>query len=560
MNMEQQKVETKFINELTVQKDEHPQPDIEIHEPYGPAGFAGVFNNHYVALCATFSALGGVLFGYDQGVISVTLTMDIFLERFYEIADGYPSASFNKGLMTAMITLGALIGAANAGWLADKYSRRYSIGIAVVVFTIGSALQVGSIAYAMLVVARLIGGFGIGVLSAVTPMYIAEISPPEIRGTLLVMEEYSIIVGIVVAFWITYGTQHIPNEWCWRLPFLIQLFPGIVLGAGIFFLPESPRWYGSKGRDAEALTALAKLRQLPPTDPKVQREWFSIRAEARLKKEISAERHPNLQDRSRISRIKLQGASWADCFRKGCLRRSHVGVGLMFFQQFVGINALIYYSPTLFKTMGLNPGMQLIMSGVLNCCQLLGCTSSLWTMDRFGRRTLLLWGSVLMSICHIIIAGLVGEGQKDWSANGGMGWTAVVFLLFYMLAFGATWGPVPWAMPAEIFPSSLRAKGVALSTCSNWLNNFIIGLITPPLISATNNYGAYIFFAAFCTLSGIWVFAFVPETNGRALEEMDHVFQDAGGSEEEEIRKLRIERELATSTAIYAPCPPKEEV
>lgn len=201
-------------------------------------------------------------------------------------------------------------------------------------------------------------------------MYISEISPPEIRGTLLVLEEFSIIVGIVVAFWITYGTKNITNEWSWRLPFLLQILPGLVLGCGIVFLPFSPRWLGSKGRDEEALVALAQLRRLPVTDPRVQQEWFDIRAEARLVKEISNERHPNLQDGTRTSRLKLELASWADLFKKGCLRRTHVGVGIMFFQQFVGINALIYYSPTLFETMGLNSSMQLIMSGVLNIMQL----------------------------------------------------------------------------------------------------------------------------------------------------------------------------------------------
>lgn len=212
-------------------------------------------------------------------------------------------------------------------------------------------------------------------LSAVAPLYISEISPPEIRGTLLVLEEFSIIVGIVVAFWITYGTRVMDTEWCWRLPFLLQILPGLVLGIGIVFLPFSPRWLGSKGREEEALVALSRLRRLPPTDSRVQQEWFDIRAEARLQDEISRERHPDLQDGTKTSRIKLEVASWADLFKKGCWRRTHVGVGIMFFQQFVGINALIYYSPTLFETMGLDSSMQLIMSGVLNIMQLVNSTS-----------------------------------------------------------------------------------------------------------------------------------------------------------------------------------------
>jgi MFS family permease len=139
-----------------------------------------------------------------------------------------------------------------------------------------------------------------------------------------------------------------------------------------------------------------------------------------------------------------------------------------------GINALIYYSPSLFETLGQDYEMQLLLSGIINCTQLVGVATSLWTMDRFGRRPLLLTGAALMFICHLIIAVLVGKFGGRWLDFAVEGWVAVAFLFFYMFSFGATWGPVPWAMPSEIFPSSLRAKGVALSTCSNWFNNFVI--------------------------------------------------------------------------------------
>ncbi|KAF7557072.1 hypothetical protein G7Z17_g895 [Cylindrodendrum hubeiense] len=500
-------------------------------QPYGPSGFKGIFTSRYVALCASFSAIGGLLFGYDQGVISVTLVMDQFLERFPEVSDGASGAGFYKGLMTAMITLGAFLGALNQGWIADTYSRKYSIMIAVVIFTIGSALQTASISYGMLVVARLIGGIGIGMLSAVVPLYISEISPPEIRGTLLVFEELSIVIGIVISFWITYGTQYIDSHWSWQLPFLIQIIPGLLLGFGAILLPFSPRWLAANGREDEALANLAKLRQLPATDERVQREWVDIIAESRFQQGIVAQRHPNLVNGGALSKLKLEFAQWADCLRPGCWRRTHVGAGLMFFQQFTGINALIYYSPTLFGTMGLDYNMQLIMSGVLNVTQLFGVISSLWTLDRFGRRNILMIGSMAMFVAHAIIAVLVGKFSHDWPAHQDAGWTSVAFLLFYMIAFGASWGPVPWAMPAEIFSSSLRAKGVAISTCSNWINNFIIGLVTPPLVQNTG-FGAYIFFAVFCFLSAVWTFYIVPETNGKSLEDMDEVFKDYGSSED----------------------------
>lgn len=268
----------------------------------------------------------------SKGVVSVILVMPQFLDRFPRVAGHAAGAGFWKGLLTAMIELGALIGALNQGWIADMISRKYSILVAVCVFLIGSILQTAAVDYAMLVVARLIGGIGIGMLSMVAPLYISEISPPEIRGALLVLEELSIVSGIVIAFWITYGTQYMAGEWAWRLPFLLQMIPGVVLGVGMLFLPFSPRWLVSKGRGGEAGASLSRLRRLHLTDTRVQQEWLDIRTEVAFHKEINAGRHPTLQDGSTSSRIRLEIASWTDCFKRGCWRRTHVGMGLMFFQ------------------------------------------------------------------------------------------------------------------------------------------------------------------------------------------------------------------------------------
>ncbi|KAG5520268.1 hypothetical protein PMAC_001347 [Pneumocystis sp. 'macacae'] len=489
-------------------------------------------------------------------VISIVLVMPHFLRKFPELAiaessiyhgvpypsTSSPNAGFYKGLMTALIELGAFLGALNQGWIADKFSRKYSIFYAVFVFTIGAIIQTISSDYATLSIARFIGGIGVGMLSMVTPLYMAEISPPKIRGLLLVLEELSIVSGIVISFWITYGTRFIDSTWSFRFPFLIQILPSLVLGVGILFLPFSPRWLAFKGRDKESLRSLSKLRQLPESDPSIQKEWTEIRAEIKFQKEVSEIRHPKLKDNRISTMIKLEIATWCDLFKQGCWRRTIVGIGVMFFQQFVGINALVYYSPTLFKTLGLNYDMQLLMSGILNVTQLFGVTISIYTMDKLGRRPLLLIGSILMFISQLSIAIIVGIYSHNWSIYKIQGWIGAALLLFYMFSFGSTWGPVPWVLPAEIFPSSLRAKGVAISTCSNWFNNFIIGLVTIPLVEKTN-YGAYLFFSIFCFFSAIFTWFLIPETNRRTLEEMDLVFHDNHGVDDEE-RKKKIEREF----------------
>ncbi|PSK56926.1 hypothetical protein B9Z65_6550 [Elsinoe australis] len=462
--------------DVTTHKEFRPMADIpedtmvELQQQYVRSGFMGMIESKYVVLCAFVVRLGGFLFGYDQGVISIINVMDQFLDRFPRVADDYSGAGFWKGLMTAMIQLGALIGAINQGWIAERISRRYSIIVAVIIFVIGSAIQTGAVDYAMLVVGRLIGGVGVGMLSMVVPLYISEVSPPEIRGSLLVLEEFSIVFGIIVAYWITFGTRYIPNEWSYRLPFLLQIFPALLLGVAVLWIPFSPRWLACKGRDDECLTSLCKLRNLPPDDPRVQAEWLDIRAEVAFHREVAKKKHPGLAEKSEKNlwaMTKFEISSYLDCFRQGYWRRTMVGIMIMFFQQFVGINALIYYSPTLFQTMGIEYNMRLVLGGVLNVTQLVGVATSLYTMDKFGRRPLLYLGSAGMSICHIIIAVLVGLYFDTWADNRDKGWVSVAFLFIYMLIFGMTWGPVPWAMPSEIFPSSIRAKGVAWSTCSN---------------------------------------------------------------------------------------------
>ncbi|ODN78377.1 hypothetical protein L202_04017 [Cryptococcus amylolentus CBS 6039] len=510
--------------------DLHPETPMYVEDStslanaIGGSGLKDIFANSLVLMAAFSACMGGLLFGFDQGVVSIILTMDQFLSVFPEIdADVSSGASFNKGIMTALLELGAFIGALQAGFLADRYSRKKTIAIGAVWFIIGSIIQTTSYSFAQLVVGRFIGGLGVGVLSAVAPMYISECAPPNIRGSCLALEGSSIVIGIVIMFYITYATRYISNDWAFRAPFLLQMTPCIGLCIGLYKLPYSPRWLASVGRDQECLDALVRLRRFPTSDPRLQAEWITVRAEAVHNREVMLEEHPNLQGEDVWSQIKLEIASWIDMFRPKMIRRTSIGIVLMVFQQFLGINALIYYSPTLFEELGLDYQMQLDMSGVLNILQMLATFVAFFILDRVGRRAPLLIGSIVITSCHVIVAAIMAVYSKDWAAHMTQAWVAVAFIFLFMFAFGLGWSPVPWAMPAEINPSSRRAKGVAITTCACWAGNFIIGLITPPMLQHLK-YGTFLFFAAFGLLSGIWTWFFCPETKGKTLEQMDEVF------------------------------------
>ncbi|KAJ3536084.1 hypothetical protein NMY22_g6191 [Coprinellus aureogranulatus] len=246
---------------------------------YGPKGLAGLRHNYYALLCAFFASIGGLEFGYDQGVIANVLVMEDFVKR-------WPITPLQKGIMTAVLELGALIGALCAGYFADKYSRRYSIVFACIIFCIGSTFQALAQNLFHLFLGRAIGGIGVGALSMLSPLYMAEISPPEVRGSLLALEQLSIVLGVVFGFWTGFVTRSIPGALSWRIPLGIQIIPGIILGLGCLLLPASPRWLVLKGRDEDALKSLARLRMRTPEeaedDTLLQIELLEMKVETEL--------------------------------------------------------------------------------------------------------------------------------------------------------------------------------------------------------------------------------------------------------------------------------------
>ncbi|KAJ5175442.1 uncharacterized protein N7482_001319 [Penicillium canariense] len=490
---------------------------------YGPGGISGLASSLYVSGAAVLASLGGFSMGYDMGVISIINVMDQFHTKY-----PFAETAFGKAFMTAMLLLGAFMGCIFMPYMADRYSRKWALTVVVIIFDIGAILQTAAPNYGALVAGRFIGGIGVGTLAMGAPLYISEISPPNIRGTLLVLESISITSGVVIAFWITFGSRHMAGEAAFRLPFALQMVTATLLGAGIHFFPYSPRWLALVNRSDDCLKSLERLRGLPGDDARVQAEFHGIMADVTFQKVVQQRRHPG------TSGMKLELLLWADLFSRKIWRRTAVGVGVAFFQQFSGINAFIYYAPTLFKSLGQTDEMSLIMSGVFNILQMVAAIVCFLIIEKVGRRPLAIFGGFGTAVTYAIIAILSALYEKSWPSHQSAGWACVAMAFAFILTYGVSYSPLGWALPPEVFSTATRSKGVALSTCVIWLCDFIVGISVPSMMEKIS-YGTYIFFAVMCFLAGLWAFFLVPETSGKTLEELDEVFGDTSSQEERDL-------------------------
>lgn len=329
------------------------------------------------------------------------------------------------------------------------------------------------------------------------------------------------------------GTGEGQSNMAWMLPSIIQGIPAAVLALGIWWLPFSPRWLVKKGRDEEALKTLASLRKLPIDHELVQVEFKEIKAEALFEQRNFAVHFPKLA-------AKESGNVWAREFAQyyqivrtwDNFKRVATAWLVMFFQQWSGIDAIIYYASNIFLSLGLTGGTQaLLATGVTGVVFFVSTLPAMAVIDKFGRKPMLQVGSAVM-FCSMVIAGImVAKFRHDWVQYSAQGWVVVAFIWIYVGAFGATWGPVSWTLVSEIFPLSIRAKGASIGASSNWLNNFAVAFFVPPMLESWA-WGTYIFFAVFLAAGMVWVHFQLPETKGATLEEMDRVFGSRTGAED----------------------------
>lgn len=345
------------------------------------------------------------------------------------------------------------------------------------------------------------------------------------------MQQLATTIGIMSAYWIGYGTNYIggtgedQKELAWRLPLIIQGIPAVVLAVGVWFLPFSPRLLVNHGRDEEALKTLSRLRRLPVDHRLIRIEYLEIKAESEFEKRSFDKKFPELASKTGNSKLLRELAQYTNIFRsKDSFKRVVIGGAVMFFQQWSGIDSIIYYAPIVFQSFGFTDNTtSLLATGVVGVINVLTTIPAMLFIDRVGRKKLLICGSIGMLICQLVTGIIGAKYQSSWASHKGAGWGAVVMIWLYIVNFAYSWGPASWTLISEIFPLSIRAKGTSISASSNWMNNFAVAFMTPPMLSSLK-WGTFIFFCAWCCLGGLFVCFVLPETKGKTLEEMDIVF------------------------------------
>lgn len=489
------------------------------------------FKNRRVYLLTSIAYLGSLLFGYDTGVMGSVLALNSFKKDFGLPlgSSGFASAknATISSNVVALLTAGCFFGAIFAAFANEIFGRRYTLMAFAFIFLIGAAIQTAAHHdLGMIYGGRVVAGLGIGGMSSVTPVFVSENAPARTRGRIAGLFQEFLVIGSTFAYWLDYGVSlHIPvGTKQWRVPVAIQLIPGGLMLIGLCFLKESPRWLMKKGRHEEALASLAHVRSEPVNSPAVLEEMAAIRAS--IEEELNA----------------TEGVTWKECLLPGNRYRLLLAFLIMVWQQMSGTNSIGYYAPQIFETVGVSKAnAALFATGVYGTVKVISTGIFLLIgIDKFGRKPSLIVGAFWMATMMLIIGVVLKtHPPTDLSHVSHASIAMVVMIYLYVIGYSMSWGPVPWVLASEIFPTRLRAYGVGLAASTQWLFNFIITKVTPAAVNHIG-YRTFLMFMVFCIAMGVFVIFFVKETKGRTLEEMDLLF----GAVNEEQRREDIERVL----------------
>jgi len=475
--------------------------------------------NPYVVLLTLIATLGGLLFGYDTAVINgaVGSLKAYFIDpRFTDLANPAQANAANSllGFVVSSALIGCIVGGLMGGWVSTRIGRKRGLVIAAVLFllsALGAAapefpfapIGHGGPGYmANFVVYRILGGIGVGLASMLSPMYIAEIAPPKVRGNLVAWNQFAIIFGMLVIYFVNFGISKTGSgdAWLntigWRYMFLSGTIPAALFLLLLLLVPETPRFLMMKGNESGARAVLSKL----VTQEECEKELAEIRAS------FSAHHSGNLLSFGALLIF--------------------IGIALSVFQQFVGINVVLYYATDIFKGMGMTTNASLLQTIIVGAVNLVFTVVAILSVDRFGRKPLQIIGALVMAVSMISL------GADFWL--GGKGMTALACMLVYTAGFAVSWGPVTWVLLSEIFPNQIRGKAMAVAVAAQWIANYLVSWSFPildenPYLVAHFKHGfAYWIYGGMSILAALFMWKIVPETKGRSLEKMEALWRGAG--------------------------------
>ncbi|KAJ7289304.1 general substrate transporter [Mycena rebaudengoi] len=461
------------------------------------------------------ASLGDALFGYSQGITAAFQVQPSFIARIYgktvtlkQVETGETGLNpMLPAITIACLSITALFAALGSAYILDNLGRRISLRIGAILYFVASCIQMFTPNLTTLIIGRSLQGVGAGILSTSGPIYLCEIAPADARGTFISIEAFCMNAGYAASSWVGYAffiSAH--AEHAWRGPYGVQAVISLILAVWTFFLPETPRWLIQNGFKTEGLWTLADLHAAGDvTDEGVNHTYYAI------VDTIAVE-----------ERAGGVNAPWRDLF-KSCRRRTFIGWTSRMFAQLNGINATLHFLGENLAHSGLTVPRALLYSSVCSLFYGLGTLPAILYIDKLGRRRFLLVGSVALAAALTLVGGIgVYYDRRPGMARAE---GTIVGISLYLFFFGATWGPVPWLLSAELFPMRLRAKGMSLTTASDWLFEFILGFWTPSLIDVMH--GTYYFLlVGSCVISAVVVWLVYIETGHRSLEAIGGMFGD----------------------------------